>query len=71
MRHDATESDAMRAYSCADVAELLGVTRQTVHRWVIEGRLAAFDIGVPARPRLRVTEATIRDFIAARQVDTA
>ena len=71
MRHDATESDAMRAYSCAAVAELLGVHRQTVHRWVTEGRLSAFDIGTPGRPRLRVTEATIRDFIAARQVDTA
>lgn len=71
MRHNATESDEMRAYSCAAVAELLGVHRQTVHRWVTEGRLSAFDIGTPGRPRLRVTEATIRDFISARQVDTA
>lgn len=71
MRHNATQNDAMRAHSCAAVADLLGVTRQTVHRWVTEGRLSAFDIGTPARPRLRVTEATIRDFIASRQVDSA
>lgn len=58
----------MRSHSTTEVANLLGVHRQTVHRWVTSGRLAAFDIGVPGRPRLRVTEASLREFVAAGQI---
>lgn len=68
MQPHATQSDVMRSHSTAEVAEMLGVHRQTVHRWVTSGRLAAFDIGVPGRPRLRVTDAALREFIAAGQI---
>lgn len=68
MQPDATQCDSMRSHSTVEVADLLGVHRQTVHRWVTTGRLAAFDIGTPGRPRLRVTDVALREFIAAGQI---
>ncbi|MGQ0847483.1 MAG: helix-turn-helix domain-containing protein [Sporichthyaceae bacterium] len=57
-----------RAYSTAELADLFGVARQTVARWIATGSLVAFDIGSPGRPRLRVTEGSVAAFIAERRL---
>lgn len=59
-----------QSYSTSEVAALLGVTRPTVHRWVAQGQIAAFDIrGKGARrARLRFTALAVNAFIAANKV---
>lgn len=47
---------------------MLGVTRQTVRRWVAIGKLAGFDIGSEVRPRVRVSADVLAEFIAAREL---
>lgn len=70
MRREATSNDAIKAYSVAEVADIMNVHRQTVHRWIADGRLAVFDIGVPGkRSRLRVTVQDLQAFIDAGRVD--
>lgn len=70
MQRNATESSEIRAYSVAEAAERIGVNRATVHRWVIAGRLPAFDIGAPGgRPRFRITEQDLRAFIDASRLN--
>lgn len=70
MTHDETPLDTLRVYSSAELADLLGVTRSTVHRWIVTGRLDAHDIGSPGgRPRLRITEAALRSFLEANRFD--
>lgn len=71
MQRHATSCDITRSYSTTEVADLLGVRRQTVTRWIGAGRLPAFDIGSPGRPRLRVTEAALRAYIDANQINAA
>lgn len=60
-----------RAYSATEVAVILGVSRQTVHRWVAHGKIHAFDIGAggPGRARIRITSATLDAFIATNLLD--
>lgn len=58
------------SYSTTEVATLLGVTRQTVHRWVATGRLAGFNIGGPGRARIRVTKRVVEAFIDSNPVAT-
>lgn len=55
-----------RSYSASEVAAYLGVTRQTVHRWVAIGRLSGFNIGGPGRARIRITSDVLDAFIAGR-----
>lgn len=70
MAHDETPLDTLRVYSSAELADLLGVTRSTVHRWIISGRLDAHNIGAPdGRPRLRITEAGLRAFLEANRFE--
>lgn len=57
-----------RAYSTSEIADLFGVARQTIARWIATGSLVAFDIGPPGRPRLRVTEESLSEFIAERRI---
>lgn len=70
MQRDAPKSNAEhQAYSTAQVAALMGVARQTVSRWVDAGRIAAFDIGAPGRPRIRITQAALQAFIDGNDVE--
>ncbi len=52
-----------RWLTTGQVAELLGVSRSTVTRWIRDGRLAATAIHVGARPTYRVREADLRAFV--------
>jgi excisionase family DNA binding protein len=56
------------AYSVAEVAQALGVSRQTVVRWIAAGDLEAVDLRGPGakRPKLRVRAAAVEKFLAAR-----
>lgn len=49
------------------VARRLSVGRNFVYARIAEGDLKAVDIGTPNRPRLRVTEEALADFIKRRQ----
>ena len=47
----------------AEIAATLRVTRQTVTRWIREGRLKAVTIRVAARPVYRVRRSEFRAFV--------
>lgn len=49
------------------VAQRLSVGRNFVYARIRDGSLKAIDIGTPDRPRLRVSEAHLTEFIKARQ----
>lgn len=49
------------------VAKRLSVGRNFVYARIRDGSLKAVDIGTPDRPRLRVSEAHLAEFIKARQ----
>lgn len=49
------------------VAKRLSVGRNFVYARIAEGDLKAVDIGTPARPRLRVSEEALAEFIKRRQ----
>lgn len=57
-----------QSYSTAQVAALMGVTRQTINAWISAGLLPAFNIGNDDRPRLRVTAPDLHAFIEARRL---
>lgn len=69
----ATDLDRL-AYSPAEVASMLGVTRATVDRWIAEGRLRAVRVGgvrVPGRPgrppgRVLVPAEAVRELLGAQ-----
>lgn len=65
----AAECSADPALSTKACAELFGVTRHTIARWIAAGDLPAFDIGTPGRPRLRVLASAVEAFQAARRVE--
>jgi excisionase family DNA binding protein len=52
-----------RTMTTTEVAALLHVSRQTVTRWIREGRLPAIAITVGRRPVYRVTEPAFRAFV--------
>ena len=60
----------MTCYSPPQVADMLGVAPETVIGWVRSGQLPGFDVSRPAarRPRFRITEAALADFIARREI---
>ena len=47
-------------YTIQDIAELLGISLRTVHRWTTSRRLPAYKIG----GLLRVSEDDLRAFLA-------
>jgi len=53
-----------RIWTCPEIAELLGVSRQAVSRWVREGKLRATVITVGARPIYRIRDRAFRAFLA-------
>jgi excisionase family DNA binding protein len=52
-----------RLMHTSEIAELLGVSRQSVSRWVREGRLKAIAISVGPRPVYRIRESDYRAFL--------
>lgn len=46
-----------------EIARALGITRQTVTRWIRQGKLAAITIRVGSRPVYRVTRPAFRAFL--------
>lgn len=52
-----------RLMTTAEVASALRVSRQSVTRWIREGRLEAAKIRVSGRPIYRVRESGFRDFV--------
>lgn len=46
-----------------EVAQALRVTRQTITRWIREGKLAAVVIQTSSRPIYRVRRSAFRDFV--------
>jgi excisionase family DNA binding protein len=49
------------------VAAKLGVTRSTVYRYIAEGvPFLRVDIGLPGKPRVRVVESSVDQWIASR-----
>jgi excisionase family DNA binding protein len=54
---------AQRLMTINDVAELLGVSRRTVERWITDGRLPAIQLGGRRAP-VRVDAAELRQWLA-------
>jgi DNA binding domain, excisionase family len=52
-----------RLYTTGEIARLLHVSRQSVTRWIREGRLEAIAINVSSRPTYRVSESRFRAFV--------
>ena len=50
----------------ADVAERLGTPVRTVQDWIARGELVVVNLGSAKRPRWRLTEEAVADFIEAR-----
>ena len=47
-------------FSVADLAELLGVTKRTVHRWIKEGQIKYMRLG---KKLIRFNRSHIEDFL--------
>lgn len=54
-----------RIWTCPEIALLLGVSRQTVSRWVRTGKIRATVIAVGARPIYRIRDRDFRAFLAS------
>jgi excisionase family DNA binding protein len=55
-----------RAMTTTEVARILHVSRQSVTRWIRDGRMEAITISVGSRrPVYRVTETAFRAFVRA------
>jgi len=52
-------------YTSTEISEALHVSRQTVTRWIREGRLKAVAIEVGPRPIYRVRDSDFRAFVRA------
>jgi excisionase family DNA binding protein len=52
--------------SLQDVADRLGVSKDTVRRMIDRGELEAVDIGVPGRRALRVKEPVLVAYVRKR-----
>lgn len=51
-----------------EVAEILGVRRETIYAWIASGDLKHFDIGSGERePRWRIRREDLDEFIARRE----
>lgn len=52
-----------RLMTTAEVAAKLGVSRQTVTRWIREGKLRVISIRASGRPTYRVPVSRFREFL--------
>jgi excisionase family DNA binding protein len=64
MRKDRRQR-SQRFYTIAEIADRLGVSTRTVHRWIANGDLVAHRLG----GSLRVSESDLELFLAARRDD--
>lgn len=46
-------------------AEELSVSENTIRRRIAEGRLRYHDIGVPGRPRIRITTEALDEYVTS------
>jgi excisionase family DNA binding protein len=60
-------ASARLAYSPAEVARGMRVSRETVMTWIHTGRLRAADVG-SARPSYRISAADLAEFMESRAV---
>ena len=56
-------------YSVAEVADIVGVTRQTVRSWIAKGELAA--INLRGNQGFRIAREALDRFLASRQTTQA
>ena len=52
------------------IARRLRVSRRTVYRWIESGELIAANIGSPEKPKYRVFNSSLEDFIRLRYSDS-
>lgn len=68
-----SKAEAMSAeeqwYSTAQVADQLGVNRDTVNRWIRDGQLAAIKLG--GSTGYRISQTAITDFTSRRTLREA
>jgi excisionase family DNA binding protein len=53
-----------RIWTCPEIAQILGVSRQAVSRWVRSGKIRATVITVGPRPIYRIRDRDFRAFLA-------
>lgn len=58
----------MSFYKVPQLAQILGVRRDTVSGWIRRGELAAFNVGKGGRAHYRVSQKALDDFQQARAV---
>lgn len=56
-------------YSTAEAGKILGVTSVTVWRWVNAGRIRAVELGTSDRPKLRIRDDDLQQFIDERTLE--
>jgi excisionase family DNA binding protein len=56
-------------YTVAEVADLLGFTRETVYKWISEGVLPAVAVGRPGSKRWRIDIADVHEMIRGSRRD--
>lgn len=62
----------MKCYTPPEVGKLLKIAPESVIAMVRRGELLGFDVASPgsSRPRFRITEAALADFVARREIKT-
>ena len=53
----------MRYLSTKDAAVELGVSENTIRRRIADGQIKYYDIGVPGRPRIRITDEDLHAYV--------
>lgn len=61
----------MTIYTPADLAEHLQVSVDTIKRRIVSGQLAASNIGTATRPKYRVTQSQLDEYLDSRLVRNA
>lgn len=55
-----------RLYTTAEAGKRLGVSAVTVWRWINLGRIRAVELGTPDKPKLRIRDDDLQQFIDDR-----
>ena len=63
-RYDKGGQIMERMYKAPEVAKILNVTRQSIYRWIREGKLQAVEIG----DSLRIRQSDLDNFIKPKEV---
>lgn len=56
-------------YTTAEAGELLGVSGVTVWRWINAGRIRAVELGTGDKPKLRIRDDDLQQFIEDRTLE--